>query len=65
MTEVATRVAAIELVLAKIGAMVDAGMLDSAAESIHASLPGANPEERAILQRALDLIGAALSGGQH
>jgi hypothetical protein len=59
MTEIEIRVAAIELVLTKVGAMADQAILDQAAETIHASLIGASPDERAVLQRALTLIGMA------
>ena len=59
MTEIEVRVAAIEMVLTKVGALVDETMLDQAAETVHALLAAANPEERTILRRALALIETA------
>jgi hypothetical protein len=59
MTEIEVRVAALEMVMTKVGALVDDGMLDRAADTIHSSLAGADPDERAVLRGALKLIGLA------
>jgi hypothetical protein len=59
MTEIEVRIAAIEMVLTKVGALVDETTLDHAAETVHALLAAASPDERAIVRRALALIEVA------